>query len=446
MVYDLIVIGSGPGGHAAAISSARQGAKVLVVEQGEWGGTCTNRGCVPTKALLACSRRFDGLAHLRRLGIAAGGTFDFEAIKKHQAQMVRTSMLGVQKSLRDSGIEIRRGEARIISPAEVEVDLDGTVERISTKNIVIAWGSIPQTPPGIELSARILDSNGFLASAALPSSTAVIGGGVIGLEFAAFLAQLGARVTIIEFLERLLPFEEPETSEFIEKEMRKAGVDILCPAKVECMASGADSVEITVSRAGQTLSVAADIALVCTGRRPRLRTEELDRLGIVYSGKGITVDERMGTSIPGVYAVGDITGGAMLAHRADRQGKALASSLFGDGSVKYSDNAVPYVCYTSPNTARVGPIEAEARKLYPGVEKIGLEFGANIYARIEMQAGGFGKLLFSGERLVGATVAGHGAAELIAPLGLAVSAGLGKNDLKKWIVAHPTLSETLNPF
>ena len=445
-MYDLVVIGSGPGGHAAALGAARLGAKALVIERDTWGGTCTNRGCIPTKALLACSRQYAGLFGLKRLGIAAEGSFDFSAMKRHQAQMVRTASLGAEKSLKDAGVELRQGEAHLASPGEVELASGGARETIKAKNIVIAWGGKPQVPDVITLSERVMTSDGFLGLASLPSSAAIIGGGVIGLEFAAFLSQLGAKVTVIEFLDRILATEETEVSAFLARELGKSGVDILCPARVESVSPGRDSVVVKAVRSGEVIEINAEIAIVCTGRKPALNIDELQAAGIAFDRKGILIDSNMMTNVKGIYAVGDVTGGAMLAHRAAWQGKSLASGLFGDGSMKYSDAAVPYVCYTSPNVARVGMTQTEAAEIFPDLEVISLEYGPNMYARVELKAAGFGKLLFGSGRLVGATLAGHDSAELIAPLGLAVACGLGKADFKKWIVAHPTLSEILNPF
>ncbi|MEN6467117.1 MAG: NAD(P)/FAD-dependent oxidoreductase [Syntrophaceae bacterium] len=444
--YDLAVIGSGPGGHAAAVSSAQLGARVLIVEKNGWGGTCTNCGCVPTKALLACSRSFAELGKLKRLGISATGSFDFSAMKRHQNQIVRTAVLGVRKSLEDSGAEMRQGLARIVSAGQVEITSEKSVERIEARNILIAWGGKPQIPAGWEISGRMLNSDGFLDLQELPASVAIIGGGVIGLEFATFLSQLGAKVSIIEFMDRILPCEEPEASAFLDKELRKSGVDIYCSSRVENIAPGRDSVRLKIFRSDETMEITSAYALICTGRKAALNTEELDLIGIAHNKKAITVDAAMMTNIAGIYAVGDVTGGALLAHRAARQGKALAHRLFGDGSVKYQDIALPYVCYTAPNIARVGLIESEAKSLYPGLERISFEYAANTYARIELKANGFGKLLFGEDRLVGATLAGADAAEMIAPLGLAVANGLGKAEFKKWIIAHPTLSEMINPL
>jgi dihydrolipoamide dehydrogenase len=214
---------------------------------------------------------------------------------------------------------------------------------------------------------------------------------------------------------------------------------------VENIEAGEDSVTLKVRRSDEIIRVTSSYALVCTGRKAALNTEELDFVGIAHGKKGITVDSNQMAGVPGIYAIGDVTGGALMAHRASWQGKALAYRLFGDGSVKYSDSAVPYVCYTSPNIARVGVVESEAKSAFPDLEIFSFEYAANIYARIELKANGFGKLLFGEGRLVGATLAGAEAAELIAPLGFVVANGLGKAEFKRWIIAHPTLSEMINP-
>jgi dihydrolipoamide dehydrogenase len=474
--FDLIVIGGGPGGHAAAEEAARYGARVCIVEKAQWGGTCTHRGCVPTKALLVCSGHFAALKKLNRLGITAGETgYDFNAIRRHRDQMVRIAALGVEKSLKDAGVEMMAGAGKIVSPGEVAwTDPAGNSKILTSRHIVIAWGSEPalppfsrtphlpaspqpaaspspaaavNTPPPVPAPqhdpARILTSDTFLQLTTLPKSVVIIGGSVIGVEFATFLAELGVPVQIVEILPAILPYEEEEAAAMLLKELSRIGVKFLMATTVEDVREGPEGVSIIAAKEGQTVELTAEYALLCTGRRPRLDEESLINMGIRYDRRGIAVDEKQETNIAGIYAVGDVTGGIMLAHRAMQQGRALASRLFSDGAVVYREDIVPSVTYSHPPIARVGLTELQARAKGWSVEIVRTDYGANIMARTELAPQGFAKFIFHENKLVGATIAGAGAPDLIASLSLALTAGANLNTLQSWIIPHPTLSECL---
>lgn len=462
MHSDIVVIGGGPGGHAAAVEAARRGAGTVVIERQGWGGACTHRGCIPTKALLACSRPYADFARLKRLGVKAGEpSFDYAAMKRHQEQLVKVSALGARKSLEEAGATLIAGEARIVSSREVQwTSPDGSAGTVTADRLIIAWGAEPALPPGIEPSARVLTSDGLLALPKLPESIVIVGGNVIGVEFATLLAELGARVTLVEWLPGLLPGEEAEAAALVTQALTKLGVAVHCGMKLEAIEETETGVKLRAVCAtppaadpgpadrppAQTeppRELAAAVALICTGRRPSLRTAELDALGIRYDRRGIAVDAELATSCPGVYAVGDVTGGPMLAHRAMHQGKVLAARLCGDGDALFQTEAVPAVVYAHPPVARVGLTEKEARDRGLDLTVRKADFGANLTARTQLLGPGFVKLLFAGERLVGATVAGEQAGELIAPLSLAMSAGLGRRQLQDWVIPHPTLSEIL---
>ena len=444
--YDLMVIGSGPGGHAAALTAAGLGAKTAIVEKGAWGGTCVNIGCIPTKALLACSGALQQSKKFKRLGIRGGDglTFDFSLIKKHQDQMVRTAVLGVRKSLTDAGIALIEGTARILSPTEIEATAGEASRRLETRNIVIAWGSESVSLPGIPFSNRILHSGSFLTMKSLPSSVVIVGAGNIGIEFATFLAELGCRVKLVELLPRILPLEDEEASRFVQGELVRMGVEVLTSAQLHAISEDGAAVRLKISCADNLTESTADYAIICTGRRPVLHKEELTALGIAYTPRGIVTDDRGKTNIPNIYAVGDVSGGMLLAHRAAHQGMVAAEHLFGDTLLRHSDAIVPAVTYCHPNVARVGLTEWEAAERGIAVECLKSDFGLNMFARIELCGSGFVKFLFHENLLVGATIAGEQAAELIAPMSLAIASGLRRSDLKQWILAHPTLSEVLS--
>jgi dihydrolipoamide dehydrogenase len=444
--YDAVIIGGGPGGQAMAVHAARYGARVAIIESKGWGGTCTHRGCVPTKALLTCSHQYAVLSRLKRLGVSvAGASFDFTAVKKHQAQLVRTSALGAEKQIKEAGIDRFLGLASISSPEEIRyIAADGTENHLETAKIVIAWGSEPQLPPGIVLSGRVLTSDGMLARDTLPGRVIIIGGSVIGVEFATFLAELGVQVAIVELLDRLVPTEEKDLSDFVAQLMNRLGVAVHTATRMKRIAEIPEGVEVETESEHKTLlTLKADIVLVCTGRKPSLRESELQALGIAYDRGGIQVDGKQITTCGNVFAIGDVTGGMMLAHRAAQQGKALASRLFGDGSVSCGDETVPAVIYTHPNVARVGVTEAEAARRGMDIEVVRSDYGANIMARAELEGQGFAKLLFHQGRLCGASIAGEQAGNLIAALSLAVKAGVTLPAWKSWILPHPTMAEVM---
>ncbi|PKN53674.1 MAG: dihydrolipoyl dehydrogenase [Deltaproteobacteria bacterium HGW-Deltaproteobacteria-13] len=441
--YDLIIIGGGPGGIAAAEVALAKKKKVLIIEKNGWGGTCTHRGCIPTKALLSCSKHYADLKKLKRMGInIAEASVDFSAIKKHQQQIVKVSSLGAQKVLTEAGGEIRQGAGEIISPSEVRfTDASGKSETISTQNIIIAWGSVPQILPGINLSERILTSDGILNLNVLPSSMIIVGGSVIGVEFATFFAELGTKVTIVEILDRIIPLEDQECADLLRQELIGKGVVILTSTKLESLKDTGESVFMAAQKDGKQLEVSADYALLCTGRKALLHSEELDKLGIEYTKAGIKVDKNMMTNVAGIYAVGDVTGGMMLAHRASKQAKYAIDLMYEVGDSIYNEDFIPSVVYGHPQIARVGFTQKRAEEEGLSVEVVKSPYSANIIARAELMGQGFVKAFFYQDKMIGATIVGEDAADLITPLALAVSNGMTKKQLRNWVIPHPALSE-----
>lgn len=441
--FDLIVVGGGPGGHAAAEEAARLGARTAILERGGWGGTCTHRGCIPTKALLACSRARTALKKAGRLGVKVpDAALDFAAARRHMEQMVRVSALGAQQSLREAGADCRIGTGFLKAPGEVEwAAKDGTISMLQAPAIVIAWGSEPSLPPGITPSPRILTSDGFLERTDIPESAVILGGSFIGVEFATFLAETGCKVTLAEALDRILPLEDDDVAVFIARELSRLGIVVHTSAAADSIREENGGIRARLVGEGDPQELQASLALVCTGRRPLLEKEQLDRLGIVHDRQGIRVNENLETTCRGVFAVGDVTGGVLLAHRAAQQGKALASRLFGDGSIRHDDAFVPSVVYTHPPAARVGLTERQAAERNIEVRVVRSDFGANILARTELAGAGFAKAVFRGDRLAGAAIAGEGAGELIAPLTLAVRSGMERTALRNWVLPHPGYSE-----
>ena len=446
--YDLIIIGGGPGGLAAAELVTAKKKRVLIIEKDGWGGTCTHHGCIPTKALLSCSKYYADLKKLKRLGInITDASVDFSTIKKHQQQIVKVSALGAQKILTDAGVETKQGTGEIISSSEVRfTDSSGKNEIFSTQNIIIAWGSVPQVLPEINLSDHVLTSDGILNLNLLPASIVIVGGSFIGVEFATFFAELGVKVNLVELLEQILPNEDQETIDLLRQELIRWGINIHTSTKLESLKNTDSGVVVQAKKNGEQLELNADCALLCTGRKPLLHSKELDELGIEYTKAGIKIDENMMTNVASIYAVGDVTGGMMLAHRATQQAKVAAGHICGDGTLNYNEKFIPSVVYSHPQIARVGLMQKQAEAEGLSVEVVKSSYSANIIARAELMGQGFVKAIFHQDKLIGATIVGDHAAELITPLALAVSNGLTKKQLRSWVIPHPTLSEIFVPL
>jgi len=355
---------------------------------------------------------------------------------------MKVSALGAQKVLTEGKVETKLGTGEITSPKEVRfTDASGKSEKCYTQNIIIAWGSVPQILPGINLSERIFTSDGLLNLSSLPSSIIIVGGSVIGVELATFFAELGVKVTIVEILDRIIPLEDQECAEMLSQELIRMGVAVNTSTKLESLKDTGSGIIMLARKDGKPLEMSADCALLCTGRKPLLNTEELDKLGIEYTKAGIKIDKNMMTNLAGIYAVGDVTGGMMLAHRAIQQAKFAAGYIFGDNDFSYNENFIPSAVYSHPQIARVGFTQKRAEDEGLSVEVVKSNYSANIIARAELLGQGFVKAIFHQDKLIGATIAGEDAAELIAPLILAVSNGLTKKQMRSWVLPHPTLSE-----
>jgi dihydrolipoamide dehydrogenase len=446
--YDLIVIGGGPGGLTAARTAAALKKRVLIIEQNGWGGTCTHRGCIPTKAMLACSKFYADLKKLRRVGVnVSGATADFTAMKKHRDQMVRIAALGAQKMITGPQVESKTGRGEILSPREVRfTGEDGGQLSLKTGKILIAWGSQPQILPGLRMSERILTSDELLNLEQLPPSIIIIGGSFIGVEYATLFAELGVRVTLVELLERILPQEDEEAANLLGQELARLGVVLHPSTRLVRLVESGDGVELSARKNGEDLAIRASYALLCTGRMPVLHKDQLDALGVDYTNAGIRVDAKMMTSIGGVYAVGDVTGGMMLAHRASLQARVAVSGMFGGSPLPYDENLIPSVVYSHPQIARVGLTERRALDEGLAIDVIRSDYSANLMARAELMGQGFVKIIFHREVIAGAVVAGDHAAELLAPLALAVTGQWTRTQFRSWVLPHPTLGEVFAPL
>jgi len=451
--YDVVVIGGGPGGYPAAIKAGQLGLRVACIEKrGRLGGTCLNVGCIPSKALLHSSHLYEEAAHgWGPHGISADNVkMDLEKLMQHKNKTVTGLTGGIEGLFKKYKVDYFKGSGEILSAGSVKINvIEGGSEpaMLSTKNIVIATGSEPAKLPGVPVDEKtIVTSTGALDLSEVPKSMVVIGAGVIGLEMGSVWRRLGAQVTVVEFLDRITPGMDDEVSNSMEKIFRKQKMKFKLSTKVVSAtvnpAGGATLVTEPVA-GGEQEKIEADIVLLSTGRVPFTEGLGLENVGIKMSARGqVEVDDHFATNVPGIFAIGDVVRGAMLAHKAEEEGIAIIEQIAGlGGHVNY--DAIPNVIYTHPEVASVGKTEEELKKA--GVEfKVGkFPFMANSRARANADADGFVKFLADKEtdRVLGIHIIASNAGEMIAEGVLAMEYGASAEDIGRTCHAHPTMSE-----
>ncbi|MHB8886431.1 MAG: dihydrolipoyl dehydrogenase [Methylovirgula sp.] len=450
-MYDLTIIGTGPGGYVCAIRAAQLGLKVAVVEKRKtFGGTCLNIGCIPSKALLHASEKFAEAAHdLAAFGVITGKPqLDLIAMMKHKSDTVAGNVNGVAFLLKKNKIDPFIGHGTITAPGKIEVTAeDGTKQTIETKSIVIATGSEVAPLAGVTIDEKqIVSSTGALELANVPGKLLVVGAGVIGLELGSVWSRLGAEVTIVEFLDRILPGADNEVGKQAQRLLEKQGLKFLLGHKVGKIEKTKTGLKIAVepTAGGAATELGADVVLVAIGRRPYTQGLGLEALGVALERGRVVIDDHFATNIPGLYAIGDVVRGPMLAHKAEDEGIAVAEILAGQhGHVNY--NVIPSVVYTSPEIASVGATEEELQA--KGIAyKIGkFPFSANGRARAMRATEGFVKFLADAttDRVLGVHVVGPFAGELIAEAAVLMEFSGSAEDLARTCHAHPTLSESM---
>jgi dihydrolipoyl dehydrogenase len=451
MAYDLIVIGTGPGGYVCAIRAAQLGLKVAVVEKNKtFGGTCLNIGCIPSKALLAASEKFAEADHaLAGFGVIVDKPrLDLKGMMKHKDDTVAANVNGVAFLFKKNKIDsfIGTGEIKKAGVVEVTAD-DGAHQSLVTKNIVIATGSDVAPLPGLEIDEKqIVSSTGALSLGKVPGKIVIVGAGVIGLELGSVWRRLGAEVLVVEFLDHILGPMDGEVGRQFQRMLEKQGFEFLLGHKVTKADKTESGIKVTIAPAsgGDEIVRDADIVLVSIGRRPFIAGLGLEAAGVATDRGRVVIDEHFATSVPGIYAIGDVVRGPMLAHKAEDEGIAVAEILAGQhGHVNYE--AIPSVVYTMPEIASVGATEEElkAKGLAYNVGKF--PFTANGRARANRQTEGFVKILADAatDRVLGAHIVGAGAGEAIAELCVLMEFGGSAEDLARTCHAHPTLSEAI---
>ncbi|MBG6162913.1 MAG: dihydrolipoyl dehydrogenase [Roseibium album] len=447
--FDLVVIGGGPGGYVAAIRAAQLGMSVACVEgRGSLGGTCLNVGCMPSKALLTSSAKYAELKHMAAHGIGVdGATLDLAAMMGRKDKIVGDLTKGIAFLFKKNGVEHVEGWGSVPEPGVVRVSRDGGEMLLAAGNILIATGSEPAPLPGVEIDeVNILSSTGALALADVPRHLVVIGAGVIGLELGQVWSRLGAKVTVVEFLDRILPGNDGEIAKLAQRALTKRGLKFQLGRKVTGIEGGADSLTLTLERVGKetTETLEADKVLVAIGRRPVTRGLGLDTLGIATDDRGfIEIDGSFSTSVPGIYAIGDCVPGPMLAHKAEEDGIACVETLAGqNGHVDY--NTVPGVVYTDPEVASVGATEEALKEAGTDYISGKFNFMANSRARSAGETDGAVKVLAAPDgTLLGAHICGAHGGDLIAELVLAMSKGARVEEVARTCHAHPALGEAV---
>src|ERR1700730_9474702 len=450
--YDLVIIGTGPGGYVCAIRAAQLGMKVAVVEKEKtFGGTCLNIGCIPSKAMLHASELFEQAGHaFGKMGVKVGTpALDLPAMLRFKDEGVEGNVKGVAFLFRKNKIEAHSGIGRIAAPGKVEVKAPrGPSSVLEAKAIVIATGSDVARLKGIAIDEkRIVSSTGALLLEKVPRHLLVVGAGVIGLELGSVWRRLGAQVTVVEFLDRILPGVDTEVARQFQRILEKQGIGFKLASKVAAIDSSGPVLKAQVEPAagGTPLGIEADVVLIAIGRVPYTEDLGVDAIGLKLDNRGrIPVDERFATSVPGIYAIGDVIAGPMLAHKAEDEGVAVAEIIAGKaGHVNY--DVIPNVIYTSPEVASVGKTEEELKAANVAYNVGKFPFTANGRAKANQQTDGFGKILADAktDRVLGVHIVGSDAGNMIAEAAIAMEFGAAAEDIARTCHAHPTLPEAV---
>jgi len=453
MSYDLIIIGTGPGGYVGAIRAAQLDMKVAVVEKrATHGGTCLNVGCIPSKALLHASEMYEQAAHeLPKLGVVVGvPKLDMAAFMKHKDETVSANVNGVAFLLKKNKIDAFHGLGTIKGAGKVDVTADdGKVTSLEGKNIVIATGSDVATPPGVAVEFDekvIISSTGALSLAKPPKSMIVIGAGVIGLEMGSVWRRLGTQVSVVEYLDRILPGMDGEVAKQSQRIFAKQGFTFHLSSKVSSVKKSKSGAQVVFEpvAGGEAQTLEADVVLVATGRRPYTDGLGLEAAGVAMERGRVVIDDHFRSSVPGIYAIGDVVRGPMLAHKAEDEGIAVAEIIAGQhGHVNY--NVIPGIVYTMPEIASVGKTEEELKAAGTAYKSGKFPFTANGRARAMRSTEGFVKVLADAvtDRVLGVHIVGFGAGELIAEAAVLMEFGGSSEDLARTCHGHPTLSEAV---
>jgi len=446
--FDVVVLGAGPGGYVAAIRAAQLGKSVAVVELKYWGGVCLNVGCIPSKALLRNAELSHILTHEKdKFGITGDASMEFAPTHKRSREVSDSIVKGVHFLMKKNKITEIHGWGTFKDAKTIEVkDADGNTSEVTGDNVIIATGATTRLVPGTELSERVVTYEEQILTDQLPGSIVIAGSGAIGVEFAYVMKNFGVDVTIVEFLDRMVPTEDAEVSKELLKHYKKLGVNVMLSTKVESIDDSGDKVKVTVSKDGNSEVIETDKVLQAIGFAPRLDGYGLENTGVKTTDRGaIAIDERGRTNVDGVFAIGDVTGRLMLAHTAEAMGIVAAETIADAETMEVDFDMIPRATYCQPQIASFGYSEEQAKEKGYDVKVAKFPFSANGKAKGLGDTTGFVKIVADAKynEIVGAHLIGPDVTELLPALTLAQRWDLTADEVARNVFAHPTLSESV---
>ncbi len=443
---DVAIIGGGPGGYVAAIRAAQLGSRVILIEKDEVGGVCLNRGCIPTKALLHIAQMLRTVKLASEFGINLGEvSLDYGQVVKKKDQAVQRLVNGVKLLLRSNGVETLKATGRLISPTSVEVVSDGQVDRVEARAVIVATGSLPATLPVPGANQLDLwDSDRALEATRVPSSILIVGAGAVGVEWATVFSAFGSQVILVEMMPHVVPLEDEEISGLLERSLKRRGIEVLTNSKVSSFQKSENGIVSTIATPEGDKQVETEEVLVAVGRRPHTQGLGLETLGVNLHRGWIPVDDRRRTNVPGLYAIGDVTGEHLLAHAASHQGIVAVENIMGLQS-RYDARVVPSCTFTQPEIASVGLREREARSQGRDIKVGKFPFSANGKALTMGETEGMVKIIADAhtEEVLGVHIFGPEASSMIPEGVLAMTLEATLEELARTIHVHPTLPEAI---
>jgi dihydrolipoamide dehydrogenase len=447
-VYDVAIIGSGPGGYVAAIRASQLNLKTVLIERESLGGICLNWGCIPTKALLKSAETYASFKHAKDFGLSAENvSFDFKKIIERSRKVADINSKGVEFLMKKNKIDVVIGDAKLSPANKIEITAEGNKKsQIEAKNIILATGGRPRSVPGIEIDGdKIIEYRKAMSLDKKPDSMVIIGAGAIGVEFAYFYNQFGTEITIIEMLDSILPIEDREITDILSKSFKKNKINLHTSARVESIKKTKSGVEITFSKDGKEEKVTADKALIAIGIQGNVEDLGLESIGVTVERGFIPVDQWYKTNVAGVYAIGDVTGPPLLAHVASHEAILCVEKIAGKSPHALDYDNIPGCTYCQPQVASIGMTEAKAKEAGYEITIGKFPYAASGKARAIGERDGMVKLIFEKKygELLGAHIIGAEATELIAELGIAKTFETTAHELGSTMHAHPTLSEMI---
>ncbi len=451
--FDVVIIGSGPGGYVAAVRGAQMGLKVALIEkepEAKLGGTCGLRGCIPTKALLNAAHLYEKAGHFENFGLKVEGlSYDFKKVQEYKSGVVNKNAAGVTYLMKKNKVQVFNGFGKILGKGKVEVAYeDGKKETLETKNIIIATGSVVRPIPGFETDGKqVVDSDQILELTEVPKSMVVLGSGAVGVEFASVYSRFGCDTTVVELLDRIVPIEDADVSKELERAFKKRGIKVMTGTKMDKLEKSKKGIKLSGKDAkGKDVSLEAEMLLVAIGRMPYLENLGLENTKVVVNPRGtIKVNEYCETDEPGIFAIGDVIDTAWLAHLASKEGILVVEKLAGKKVEPINHRIVPNCTYCDPEVASVGLTEAKAKEEGYDVKVGKFPFSASGKARILQETDGFVKIVSEKkyDEVLGVHIIGPHATELLAEACVAMQLETTADELGRTIHAHPTVSESV---